>query len=416
MQRALGGDFAPFPSPGPHPSSSKQKIPALPSATKLHFRPQKPSLNKSSELQKSQTLLKTPVAKIQPVESTPKPTQAKLPLMEDKQMQSRMQNPTSGTVPTLAASKTKQDAPGNKAISSQMEVMNPQRSETSKPLQHAVSTDFKTSPQLSQQIHDSKATSQPWPSLDAKAQMQAEMVEIKESSKKIPPHLNLEPDIQQDHKERQTSAGQKSTPCQPQALSQKPQMMPESSVGGITDAFKPQSTTPQETMTGKLFGFGVSIFSQASSLISTGGQPGAQPSGPPTGLPSKQLLPPTQSASQKDVQPSPKAKPEKHEQFKVEAHPPVKEAEGGKKSFSGRDTKAQIVTAKASVQEPSLPAAACPLCKTALNMGSKDHSNYQKCTECKNVVCNLCGFNPMPHITEVSKALILLGSVHNGPK
>lgn len=39
----------------------------------------------------------------------------------------------------------------------------------------------------------------------------------------------------------------------------------------------------------------------------------------------------------------------------------------------------------------------CPLCKVEIK---KD--NYNTCTECKNTVCNLCGFNPTPHQTEVN--------------
>ncbi|XP_077193961.1 protein piccolo isoform X2 [Paroedura picta] len=423
MQRALGGDLAPVHGPGPQPSSPKQKIPATPSATKPPFQQQKPSLTKSPEPQKPPTQLKTPVAKVQPVESPPKSSQAKAPLMEDKQKQSGMQKPSGGAVPTVVASEPKQGAPGPQATSSQPKMMTPQRSESAKPLQHAAPADFKSSPQLSQQNPDPKTVSLPGPSLDVQAQRQAETVEMKESSKKIPPHVSPQPDAQRDLKGRQTPAGQKPAPSQPQAPSQQPQVKPEppqhlSRTGGaITDAPKTQPTTPQESMTGKLFGFGASIFSQASNLISTGGQPGAQSPGPPSGSPSKQLLPPAQPPSQKDAQqaqPSPKASPAKRnirpsmpEQPKVEGTPTVKETEGEKKTLPGKATKPQIAKAKPSVQEPSLPAAVCPLCKTALNVGSKEHSNYQKCTECKNVVCNLCGFNPMPHITGVQEWLCL---------
>jgi len=53
---------------------------------------------------------------------------------------------------------------------------------------------------------------------------------------------------------------------------------------------------------------------------------------------------------------------------------------------------------------PNLPKAGqstCPLCKLELNFGSKDPPNYNKCTECKSTVCNQCGFNPMPNVSEV---------------
>ncbi|GAA6230885.1 protein piccolo-like isoform X1, partial [Lates japonicus] len=40
-------------------------------------------------------------------------------------------------------------------------------------------------------------------------------------------------------------------------------------------------------------------------------------------------------------------------------------------------------------------------------MGSNDPPNYNTCTECKNTVCNQCGFNPMPNETVVKEWLCL---------
>lgn len=48
----------------------------------------------------------------------------------------------------------------------------------------------------------------------------------------------------------------------------------------------------------------------------------------------------------------------------------------------------------------------CPLCLTDIK---KDLPNYSTCTECKSIVCNLCGFSPMPHETEVSLYMLLVG-------
>ncbi len=37
----------------------------------------------------------------------------------------------------------------------------------------------------------------------------------------------------------------------------------------------------------------------------------------------------------------------------------------------------------------------CPVCKnTELNLKSKDLPNHNTCTQCKSVVCNMCGFSP----------------------
>lgn len=44
----------------------------------------------------------------------------------------------------------------------------------------------------------------------------------------------------------------------------------------------------------------------------------------------------------------------------------------------------------------------CPVCKTADLTGTTDgQPNCNKCTQCRSMVCNQCGFNPNPHLTEV---------------
>lgn len=45
----------------------------------------------------------------------------------------------------------------------------------------------------------------------------------------------------------------------------------------------------------------------------------------------------------------------------------------------------------------------CPLCNTTeLLLHVPEKANFNTCTGCKTTVCGLCGFNPNPHITEVS--------------
>lgn len=54
----------------------------------------------------------------------------------------------------------------------------------------------------------------------------------------------------------------------------------------------------------------------------------------------------------------------------------------------------------------------CPLCTTSeLLLQSPEKANYNKCTQCQTVVCSLCGFDPNPHITEVSNSLL---KINNG--
>lgn len=44
----------------------------------------------------------------------------------------------------------------------------------------------------------------------------------------------------------------------------------------------------------------------------------------------------------------------------------------------------------------------CPVCKTADLTGMMDgQPNCNTCTQCRTTVCNQCGFNPNPHLTEV---------------
>lgn len=51
----------------------------------------------------------------------------------------------------------------------------------------------------------------------------------------------------------------------------------------------------------------------------------------------------------------------------------------------------------------------CPLCKANI---SRDPPNFSTCTDCKNTVCNLCGFKPMPHQKEVRDYFVPLFIVH----
>lgn len=141
-----------------------------------------------------------------------------------------------------------------------------------------------------------------------------------------------------------------------------------SGFGGLTETPKSPVATSQATegVSGKKFGFGSSILSSATNFIA-----GEEPKSPPGSVPgsprSKSPLgSPLDSTSPLDT-------------------PPVYSKE------------------PASAAPQTTPN--CPLCKVELNMGSKDAPNYSICTECQKAVCNLCGFRPMPHLSEVSVML-----------
>lgn len=136
-----------------------------------------------------------------------------------------------------------------------------------------------------------------------------------------------------------------------------------------TDAAK-----PTESVTGKMFGFGSSIFSSASTLISS------EAKTTPPGSPKMPAM--------KDSKSSTAKKPELD----------GKQGQQQAKSLSSVEPlkKATAFQVASKVGQSS-----CPLCKVELTVGSKDPPNYNTCTQCKNNVCNQCGFNPMPNIQEV---------------
>lgn len=133
-----------------------------------------------------------------------------------------------------------------------------------------------------------------------------------------------------------------------------------------------QPPPPEQTF-GKLFGFGASLLNQASTLISETTQPQQQP---------------------------PKAAPKP-------GGPPGPGAGAGKPSGpqsaqQGPRPPSQQQQQQHAPPDSSKAKASCPLCKTNLNIGNTaEQPNYNTCTQCRSQVCNMCGFNPTPHIVEV---------------
>lgn len=146
---------------------------------------------------------------------------------------------------------------------------------------------------------------------------------------------------------------------------------------------------PGESVSGKMFGFGSSIFSSASTLITSAvqDQPKSTPPVSPKMSTAKEIKSP---ALQK------REEQKKTENLQQTRTPPLGSSKIDKAKTE--PTKATVV-GQATVKPDK---SACPLCKVELNMGSKDAPNYNTCTECKNNVCNQCGFNPMPNVSDVS--------------
>ncbi|KAM9410251.1 protein bassoon [Pholidichthys leucotaenia] len=140
-----------------------------------------------------------------------------------------------------------------------------------------------------------------------------------------------------------------------------------------------QPPPPEQTF-GKLFGFGASLFNQASTLISETTQPQQQP-------------------------PKPAPKP---------GGPPGPGLGAGKPSgpqpaqLGPQGSAQQKQQPQQAPPESSKPKACCPLCKTTLNIGNTaEPPNYNTCTQCHSQVCNMCGFNPTPHLIENKEWLCL---------
>ncbi|KAF4803446.1 E3 ubiquitin-protein ligase TRAIP-like protein [Turdus rufiventris] len=134
---------------------------------------------------------------------------------------------------------------------------------------------------------------------------------------------------------------------------------------------------PQEGLTGKLFGFGASLLTQASTLMS------AQPEAPAPSQPSPGKVPPKIVFSDASKEAGPKAP--------------------GAQGRAGAAPAAKPGKAEQGVKPKEVPKARvlCPLCKAEINVGSSDPPNYNTCTTCRQQVCNMCGFNPTPHLVEL---------------
>lgn len=170
--------------------------------------------------------------------------------------------------------------------------------------------------------------------------------------------------------------------------------------GGFFSFGGPKSQPPTGqsagSVTGKMFGFGSSFLSSASTFITSAVQDESKTT-PPTprkmsaaGNVSPKATPPAspKSLPVKDTKP---LKTEEKAPAKPQQAPPTAQA---------KIEKAPAEKAKAPTDKPDL--SICPLCKSRLNLGSKDPPNYNTCTQCKTTVCSQCGFDPKPNVVEVN--------------
>lgn len=214
-------------------------------------------------------------------------------------------------------------------------------------------------------------------------------------------------------------------------------------LGGLTEAPSPQSAS---SVSGKVLGFGSSIFSSASNLISSAvhDDPSTTPSSSRKGstvsqISIKTVTPPSSRKGSTVSQASLKTPPTAHKgsaasqpSFKTFPTGHTKPSDSQKQDEQAADEKSKVrldgassehakppesqkhientpdvkleVKSPAPLQSASkLVQSSCPICKVKLNMASEDLRNFNTCTECNNNVCNQCGFDPMPNQTMVRK-------------
>ncbi|XP_039648121.1 protein piccolo isoform X4 [Perca fluviatilis] len=159
--------------------------------------------------------------------------------------------------------------------------------------------------------------------------------------------------------------------------------------GGLTETAKPPAAASQ------MFSFGSSLLSSASNLVSgedekAAGSPPGSPldSGPGSPADSGPGSPPDSPFSLPGSPPDSDSAPDTP--TKSKKPPRTISVEQEEKVPAAKPGPAPASTTKES----------CPLCNVELNIGSADTPNYSFCTECEKTVCNLCGFNPTPHLGE----------------
>lgn len=243
-------------------------------------------------------------------------------------------------------------------------------------------------------------------------------VEVKQKDEISAEVMEMQVNQQQPTLQHDVEKFQKTSKVEPSPAKDSP---PQENSGffGIGGA-RSRSPSPQpavSAVTGKVLGFGSSFFSSASNLISSTVQEESSIT-PPT---SHKVSSIPQSSTRSSTPPPFSRKGSGVTQAAI--------PQGDSQKMQTSINKAQIVDNKEekkpevakhqgkeapkpneSKPEPSkmkeashiLPKS-CPLCKVEIK---NDPPNYNTCTDCKNIVCVQCGFNPSPHQTEVRRIYI----------
>lgn len=162
-------------------------------------------------------------------------------------------------------------------------------------------------------------------------------------------------------------------------------------LGGLTE-----TPSSQSAVSGKVLGFGSSIFSSASNLISLSVQD--KPSTADVSRTISQAAVEIPSTSHEMSRDSQETKPD--EKFEATT-------DSDKQKEKTTDAKSEVVEDRPSVLPPNamtVMESKCTVCEVKLNMGQERPPNFSTCTQCKNIVCNRCGFDPTPDQIKVRKS------------
>uniref|UniRef100_A0A287BRA2 Zinc finger piccolo-type domain-containing protein n=1 Tax=Sus scrofa TaxID=9823 RepID=A0A287BRA2_PIG len=131
--------------------------------------------------------------------------------------------------------------------------------------------------------------------------------------------------------------------------------------------------------------------------------PPQQPAKPPPQQPGSTKPPPQQPGPEKPPSQQPgSAKPPSQQPgtAKPSAQQPEKPVS---QTGTGKPLQPPTFPSVGRTPVQGLPKTICPLCNTTeLLLHVPEKANFNTCTECQTTVCSLCGFNPNPHLTEVS--------------
>ncbi|XP_061678179.1 protein piccolo-like [Syngnathoides biaculeatus] len=165
-----------------------------------------------------------------------------------------------------------------------------------------------------------------------------------------------------------------------------------------------------------MMGFGSTLFSSASSLITSSVREESRttpPSSRKMSAPAQALdkvstfqIPPVKSSpAVSPLKTSMKEVKSAEEKSSAQTEPQVKALPAGTKKMElGPQEPSKVGTFEVPTKATR---SNCPLCKIELNVDSKDLPNYNTCTGCKATVCNKCGFSPMPNKAEGKEWLCL---------